>query len=300
MPLKTALRVFIACWFLLLACSTPAQLCDDCPPPPEPTAPPKDWLGDLREKVGPLPTPTITVPPVELPSPPPVPTLPPIPTPPSISTPEPTIPALPEPSVTPPPLPFEPPPALETVGEVFQQLPDPPSLDRTIAQASAVVTLSTSASAVIRSRAGIFQLVGVSPEDVAQVTVKLPPEPTSIRPPTTHVDIYRAPVESARLVYLETIDGGSIFIPHESRAFRPSDTPVGGSQEWTYAGTGIVSVNGTFTFSVQVGRARGIYHVRLQHGKRVFGVQFWVRDPLQAATDPPTIQPMLTSPEVRP
>jgi hypothetical protein len=185
------------------------------------------------------------------------------PTPPSPPpTPIATVPPLP-PMEGPPPLPTAPP----TAHSLIEFGP------------SATIVLPASAASVVSYGInGIFQLVNLPQDQLAQVVIQYP---TS---------------KAAEVVKVEALDGGLL-------AASASGT-VGGYSVGGYTATipqkrvdsGTVSANGTFTFVFQPGHPPGLYQIRVTHGTEVLGLQFWVSDPQHASNNPPGLAPR--SPDV--
>ena len=139
--------------------------------------------------------------------------------------------------------------------------------------AATVVLPATAASVVSYSINGIFQLVNLPQDQLAQVVIQYP---TS---------------KAAEVVKVEALDGGLL-------AAGVSAT-VGGYNVAGYTATvpkkrvdsGTISANGTFTFLFQPGHPPGLYQIRINRGTEVLGLQFWISDPQHSANNPPGLSP---------
>ena len=177
-------------------------------------------------------------------------------------TPFPTVPPIP-PVHGPPPLPTAPP----TAHSLIEFGP------------SAMVVLPASAASVMSySINGIFQLVSLPQDQIAQIVIQYP---TS---------------KAAEVVKVEALDGGLL-------AASVSAT-VGGNSIGGYTAiiakkrvdSGTISANGTFTFVFQPGHPPGLYQIRVNRGTEILGLQFWISDPQHSANNPPGLAPQ--GPEV--
>ena len=179
------------------------------------------------------------------------------PTPPSPPpTPIPTVPPLP-PIVGPRPLPTAPP----TARSLIDFGP------------SATVVLPTSAASVVSySINGIFQLVNLPQDQVAQVVVQYP---------TT---------TAAEVVKVEALDGGLLGA---SVSGTVPEVNLGAiiAMASTRVDTGTISAHGTFTFVFRPAHPPGLYQIRVTRGTEVLGLQFWVSDPQHASHNPPGLAP---------
>jgi hypothetical protein len=139
---------------------------------------------------------------------------------------------------------------------------------------AATVVLPTSAASVVSySINGIFQLVNLPQDQIAQVVIQYP---TS---------------KAAEVVKVEALDGGLLAAS--------ASATVGGYSVGGYTATiakkrvdsGTISADGTFTFVFQPGHPPGLYQIRINSGSEVLGLQFWISDPQHSANNPPGLAP---------
>lgn len=195
---------------------------------------------------------------------------------PTISSPQPTPPP-PPPTIPPIPLPTLPPRAPSPVPTAAPTLNSLLNLG-----ARATIVFPTSELAVSFSVNGLFQLVALPQDQLAQVTIQFP---------TTEV---------AQVVKVEALDGGLLA------AVIPA-TEIGGNNANIIipakrVDSGAVSAHGNFTFAFRVGHSPGLYQIRIKEANHVFGLQFWVNDPQHPANNPPALKPALAtqSPPIAP
>jgi hypothetical protein len=170
---------------------------------------------------------------------------------------------------SPPPTPTVPP----IIGPISFGHP-PPTLQPPILGPSATVVLPTAAYAIARSVNGLFQRVGLSPDQVAQITVQYPA------------------AQSLQFVKAEAVDGG--LVAANIPAVQPPNNPIGGFVQFTHFGGGVINANGTFTLAFKAGHTPGLYQVRLKQTDRVLTLRFWVLDSQNPQNNPPVIAPTMT------
>ena len=152
------------------------------------------------------------------------------------------------------------------VAQLPTATPSPPPLART---ALATVTYATGGAVVSRCQTTIFDLVGVQPNDVVQVTIKFIADP------------------GVQNVTIEALDGGAVFPPPitvDPGQIVPVPTKVGPIQL-------PISANGTIAFIFQASQEPGLNQVSVRLGSQELGLQFWVMDPASPDNNPPALTP---------
>jgi hypothetical protein len=157
--------------------------------------------------------------------------------------------------------------------------PSAPNVNPPILGPSATVVLPTAAYAISRSVNGLFQRVGIPPDQVVQVTVQYPS------------------TQSAEFVKVEAVDGGLVAVnipsvPNQIAGIRVNFGPFG---------RGVIAANGTFTFAFKAGHTPGLYQLRLKPNglqytqtDQVLALRFWVVDSQNVKNNPPVITPTMT------
>jgi hypothetical protein len=184
---------------------------------------------------------------------------------------EPT-PPRPPPTITPSPLPTLPPQGPTPEPRV------PPEVERLVRLGpSATIVLPNATSAVTRCVDGVFQLVSLPQDQLAQVIVQYP---TS---------------QAAEIVKIEAVDGGLLAASVTTTAggYTVAHTVTVPSKR---VDTGTISANGTLTFLFQTGHPPGLYQIRIQRATQVLGLQFWIEDPQHPANNPPAMRPVTGAP----
>jgi hypothetical protein len=115
---------------------------------------------------------------------------------------------------------------------------------------TAAVTFPSGASAPMRSRSGRFPLVASSPGQAVTVKLQLPPG-------------------AARNLVVQSLDGNALSA---------------GAQ------TSAIAADGSTSFQFQPGARPGVYRVLLNDGGTMTLLQFWVADPQNPRSNPPTVQ----------
>lgn len=178
----------------------------------------------------------------------------------------------PPPTITPLPLPTLPPRGPSPVPTV------PPQVERLVRVGpSATIVLPNAASAVSRCVNGMFQLVSLPQDQIAQIVVQYP---TSL---------------GTEIVKVEALDGGLLA----ASATATVGGPIAGyttNLQKKRVDTGTIAANGTFTFLFQAGHPPGLYQIRITRATQVLGLQFWVEDPQHPANNPPAMRPVTGAP----
>jgi hypothetical protein len=125
------------------------------------------------------------------------------------------------------------------------------SLPPLVPQLTANISLGPAQSLSLSSKDGIFDLVGVAPDQWVNVTVQYPLS------------------EIGRRITAEALDGGKIIS--------------------SLGGTLLVGPDGTIHFEFQAGRYPGFNHVALHDAAREVGLQFWVLDQQNPKRNPPVL-----------
>ena len=162
--------------------------------------------------------------------------------------------------------------------------PLPTTVNPPILGPSATVVLPTAAYAISRSVNGLFQRVGIPPDQVAQVTVQYPSS------------------QSGEFVKVEAVDGGLVAVNTQTPpTLPPVSLPIPIDIAYTPFGRGVISANGTFTFVFKAGHTPGLYQLRLKPNglqytqtDQVLAFRFWVLDPAHPENNPPVITPTMT------
>jgi hypothetical protein len=115
----------------------------------------------------------------------------------------------------------------------------------------AAISLGPAPPIELSSKQGIFGLVGLSPDQLVQVTVQ-----------------YSAP-KTGRLIIAEALDGGQII----GQAIM------------------VVGVDHAIHFQFRAAHATGFNHIALREGSRAVGLQFWVLDTQHPERNPPVVNP---------
>jgi hypothetical protein len=135
--------------------------------------------------------------------------------------------------------------------------------------------LPNAASAVSRCIDGVFQLVSLPPDQLAQIVVQYP---TS---------------DAAEIVKVEALDGGLLAgsASATTQPFRVGNLGIVPLPSKRFD-TGTISAHGTFTFLFKAGHPPGLYQIRIRNATQVLGLQFWVEDPQHPANNPPALRPV--------
>jgi hypothetical protein len=194
-------------------------------------------------------------------------------------TPGPLVPIVPASRPTPPPPPPtilpSPLPTLPPQGPTPEPIV-PPEVERLLRIGpSATIVLANAASAVSRCVNGVFQLVSLPQDQLAQVIVQYPTSQTT------------------EVVRVEALDGG-LLTASVSTSVAPSTAAVPLPNK--RVDTGTISAHGTFTFLFKTGHLPGLYQIRIRNTTQVLGLQFWVEDPQHPANNPPATRPATGAP----
>lgn len=154
-----------------------------------------------------------------------------------------------------------------TVPPSIAPKPPPLPVNPPVLGPSATIVLPTAAYAISRSVNGLFQRVGLSPDQVAQVTVQYPS------------------TQSLQFVKAEAMDGGLVAVNIPGPLQTSTFGPFGG---------GVINANGVFTFTFKAGHTPGLYQVRLRQSDQVLALRFWVLDSMHPKNNPPAIAPTMT------
>jgi hypothetical protein len=198
-------------------------------------------------------------------------------------TPGPLVPGLPSSEPTRPPAP---PPTPIPTAAALPPIPGPPPLPTApptahslieFGPAATIVLPSSAASVVTYNINGIFQLVSLPQDQIVQVVLQYPT------------------FKAAELVKVEALDGGLLAASVSAAAPESVSqmTPV-----TTRVNTGMISVNGTFTFAFRAGHSPGLYQLRITRPapSPVLGLQFWIEDAQHPANNPPALRPVSAAP----
>jgi Carbohydrate binding domain len=151
--------------------------------------------------------------------------------------------------------------------------PTPPPISALARTALATVTYASGGAVVSRCQTTIFDLVGVQPNDVVQVTIKF---------------IANSGVQAA---VVEPLDGGTVFPPPLTVDPNAPPPPVSSLTQQLPPISLPVSVNGTVTFIFQASNEPGLNQVSVRVGSQELGLQFWVMDPASPDNNPPALTP---------
>ena len=140
---------------------------------------------------------------------------------------------------------------------------------------SATIVLPNATSAVSRCINGIFQLVSLPQDQLAQVVVQYPTSQTT------------------EVVRVEALDGGLLTASATATVGSSTSTvPLPNKR----VDTGTISAHGTFTFLFKTGHLPGLYQIRIRNATQVLGLQFWVEDLQHPANNPPATRPVAGAP----
>ena len=190
---------------------------------------------------------------------------------PAVPPPQPVAPP-PPPTISPSPLPTLPPRAPSPVPTVAPMVRNVPQLGP-----SATIVLPNAASTVSRCVNGIFQLVSLSQDQLAQVTVQYPAS------------------QAGEVLRVEALDGGLLgaAVAATTQPYRVFNMVSVPSKR---VDTGTISAAGTFTFLFKTGHPPGLYQIRIRQPAQLLGLQFWVEDPQHPANNPPALRPVTGAP----
>jgi hypothetical protein len=117
--------------------------------------------------------------------------------------------------------------------------------------ASVAIALGAAPPIALATKQGIFGLVGVSPDQLVQITVQYPA------------------LKTGRPIIAEALDGGQIIAPT----------------------TIVVGLDHAIHFQFRAAHTPGFNHIALHEGSREVGLQFWVMDAQHPERKPPVVNP---------
>jgi hypothetical protein len=148
------------------------------------------------------------------------------------------------------------------------ELPNPPYAIVTYPSANPATQSQSVTTSCLN---GIFELVGLQPDQVVQVVVQYPTN------------------QALQVVNLEALDGG-IILPPTVGPVNPPRGPLTVPVQPVSLSL-VISTDGTVVFTLQATHNLGRNQIRLRQGSQELGLQFWVLDPQNPQNNPPAITP---------